>query len=396
MVHDISLRKIFDSRGEETVECEIKTSAGVFHASVPAGKSTGSREVVALDFEKAKKAFEGARKRLIEKNFSSVREFDEALRAEDGTEQKTKLGGNVMLGLSMAYARARAAEKGVSLWLLLRREFFPKANDTRKPSLFSNFINGGAHAKSGLDVQEYMVVMRPGKNYTADISTLISLYRALGTTLSKRTQGVLPVGDESGYAVSFANNFEPIEVLGKLITSAKLGSRASVALDVAASSCMKKSKYRFDGKDISGDELLGVYTEWMKKAKYLCSIEDPFHEDDAEHFAALMKKTKGQWVVGDDLTTTDSARIREMGAMKAINAVIIKPNQIGTVSEACDAINDARAEEMRVIISHRSGETEDPFIISLARASAADGVKIGAPARERMAKFNELIRLYES
>lgn len=395
MVQDIKIRKVFDSRGEATVECEIKTSIGNFHASVPAGKSTGSREAVVLPFDKAQKAFDVLRKKIIDKNFSSVREFDEVLRAEDGTEQKAKLGGNVMLALSMAYARARATEKGVSLWLLLRREFFPKADDSRKPSLFSNFINGGAHAKTGVDVQEYMVVIRPGKNYTADIETLVSLYRSLGTTLSKRVKGVLPVGDESGYAVPFKNNFEPIEVLGKLILSAKLGNRASVALDVAASSFARKKKYRFEGKEISGDELLSVYGEWFKKAKYLCSIEDPFSENDTEHFIALKKKLKSKWVVGDDLTTTDSSRIRELGPMGAINAVIIKPNQIGTVSETCDAINDARTEGMRVIISHRSGETEDSFIISLARASAADGVKIGAPARERMAKFNELIRLYE-
>lgn len=397
MIKNIRIREVFDSRGSSTVEAELETQAGSFRATVPAGKSTGSREVVAFPFSAAKKAAAVLGKVLEGKSFSSVREFDGALLAADGTEKKTKLGGNVMLAASIAFARARAAERGVSLWLSLRREFFPKTGDLiRQPSIFSNFVNGGAHAKSGLDIQEYMVVVRPGGNYAEDVRLLTELYRDLGAMLAKKSKGVLPVGDESGYAVSFKNNFEPVQVLSKLIAARKLGKKCSVALDAAATEFSRgKGKYRFDGKVLSSEELARVYASWFKKEKSLCSIEDPFSENDREGFRMLKSMLGEKWVVGDDLTTTDPESIRSAASAGEISAVIIKPNQIGTVSEACDAIAEARAKNVRVIISHRSGETEDQFIISLARASAADGVKIGAPARERMGKFNELIRLYE-
>jgi enolase len=300
-----------------------------------------------------------------------------------------------MLAVSIAFARARAAEKGISLWLLLRREFFPTANDARRPSLFSNLINGGAHASNGLDIQEYMLVVRPGKNYADDVRLLISLYEELGKLLKKRAKGALPIGDEGGYDVSFKDNFEPIEILGKLITAKKIGKKCSIALDAAATEFSSgKGKYKLGGKAYASSALLEEYASWFKRSKHLCSIEDPFAENEDEAFALLQKRLKEKWVVADDLTTTDPSRIRMLGERKAIGGVIVKPNQIGTVSESCDAITEARAKGVRVIVSHRSGETEDAFIISLARASAADGVKIGAPARERVSKFNELIRLY--
>lgn len=406
MIEKIGIRKIFDSRGEPTVECEIETDRGTFRASVPSGKSKGTREVVSLDFASALRSQDTLRKILVGKSFSSIREFDEVLRAADGTEDKSRLGGNVMLGFSIAFARARAEEKNISLWLLLRREFFADADDARRPSIFANLINGGAHAESGLDIQEYMLVVRPfstkatvGKpslSYADDVALAVDIYHSLGNTLKKKAKSkTLPLGDESGYAVPLGDNFLPISLLEKEIVERKLGKKCSIALDVAASSFFKKNFYMFGGEARTTKELAKIYEEYFKKSKYLCSIEDPFAEDDVEGFKMLLPKLGERWIVGDDLTTTNASRIRELGAKKAINAVIIKPNQIGTVSETCDAIFESKASKVKTIISHRSGETEDPFIISLARAGAVDGVKIGAPAHERITKFNELIRVYE-
>ncbi len=405
-IERISIRKIFDSRGEPTLECGLVTERGSFYASVPSGKSKGKREAVSVDFPHAKKSIEELKKILIGKEFSSVREFDGTLIAADGTANKSHLGGNVMLGFSMAFARARAAERDVSLWLLLRREFFPNADDRRRPSIFANLINGGAHAENGLDIQEYMLVVRPGKSYADDVALAVDVYRSLGEILKKKLKTKnLPLGDESGYAparqslgaggVLPLDNFEPIKLLEKEIESRKLGKKCSIALDAAASSFFTGKGYKFGGEMLGTKELLKRYEDYFKKSKCLCSIEDPFAEDDEEGFKLLTASAGEKWVVGDDLTTTDAKRISLMALKRAINAVIIKPNQIGTVSEACDALAEAKNLKLKTIVSHRSGETEDAFIISLARASSTDGVKIGAPAHERMLKFNELIRVYE-
>ncbi len=396
IIKDLSIWKIFDSRGEETVECEILTEKGVFRASVPSGKSKGKREAVSVDFARAKKSAAELKKLLVGREFSSVREFDKALLDADGTDDKSRLGGNVLLGYSIAFSRARASERDVSLWLLLRREFFPNADDSRRPSIFANLMNGGAHADSGLDIQEYMLVVRPGKNYADDVALAVDVYRSLGNTLRKKFKSkVLPLGDESGYALPLKDNFEPIKLLENEISARKLGKKCSIALDVAASSFFTGKAYKFGGETLNAKELCKRYEDYFKRSKYLCSIEDPFAEDDVDGFRMLLPKLGEKWAVGDDLTTTDAKRIREMAAKRAINAVIIKPNQIGTVSEACDALTEAKNLKLHTIVSHRSGETEDAFIISLARASSADGVKIGAPAHERMVKFNELIRVYE-
>lgn len=401
-IQSINIRKIFDSRGGETVECTLTTEKGDFSASVPSGKSKGKREAVSVDFAHALRSVEELKRLIIGKDFTSVREFDDAMRKDDDTEDKSGLGGNVMLGYSIAFARARAAERGISLWLVLRREFFPNVDDvSRRPSIFANLINGGAHARSGLDIQEYMLVVRPGPRYDDDIALAADIYRSLGASLMRRMKiKNLPLGDESGYSVPFKDNFEPMKLLAKEIESRKLGKKCSIALDAAATNFFVKKRYRFDGKSFSTEELAKRWKEYFKKSKYLCSIEDPFAEDDEDGFKILTSAVNlpaqagGKWIVGDDLTTTDHFRIRELAAKRAINAVIIKPNQIGTVSETCDAMVEARKEKLHIIVSHRSGETEDPFIISLARAGAADGVKIGAPAHERMVKWNELIRVY--
>jgi len=398
IITSLSMRQIFDSRGEPTIEITATCDGISARASVPSGKSRGRSEVSVFSIAEAYNALPRVSKYIIGYQFDSVRAVDERMNAADGTSDKSKLGGNVMLGVSMAVSRLFAEHSGNSHWSTMRGEFFPETKDGKNPIIFSNLINGGAHAKNNLEIQEYMAVIRTENSYEESISRLITLYRHLGESLAraKGSSGRAPIGDEGGYAFDFRDNFEPIEFLSEHIQGDGMSGFCSIGIDVAASSFFEEGKYVFDGIARSGEELLNIYAEYFKKEKLLCTIEDPFAESDPEMFSALSRVIDSKWVVGDDLTVTNPLFIKKYGEARSINGVIIKPNQIGTVSEACDAIRAARAHGMKVIISHRSGETEDPFIIELAKAAAADAVKIGAPTKERMVKFNELIRLYGS
>ncbi|OHA01636.1 MAG: hypothetical protein A3C12_00865 [Candidatus Sungbacteria bacterium RIFCSPHIGHO2_02_FULL_49_20] len=394
-IHDITVRKIFDSRGESTIEILLKSGNRWFSASVPSGKSRGSREAKVFSFAEVVRALVQIRRAILKKDFSSIRACDNALIRLDGTKNKSSLGGNLMLGISVAFARAFAAAKNEESWQTLRREFFPKGVSGRAPRIFANVINGGAHADNNLDIQEYMVVAG-GASVRARVGNLIDFYNRLGAILKKKNSGrMVPVGDEGGYSLDFKNNFEPIAVLENLIRARGLADSFALALDAAATGFFARGSYVFGGKKLTSVRLADEYARYFEKSRILFSIEDPFAERDADGFSLIRKKMPRAWVVGDDLTVTSSSEIRKYAESSAINAVIIKPNQIGTVSEAADAILAARQCGLKTIISHRSGETEDAFIIHLAKASSADGVKIGAPARERIAKYNELMRLYD-
>jgi len=393
-IQDITVRKIFDSRGEPTIEVSLKLGNRWFSASVPSGKSRGSREAKVFPFSEAVRVLARIRRAILKKDFSSIRALDNVLIRLDGTAKKSRLGGNLMLGISVAFARARAAAENKEVWQILRKEFFSGNSKTKIPLIFANVINGGAHADNNLDIQEYMVVARGG-SVRARVENLIDFYNRLGAILRKKNSGRrVPVGDEGGYSLDFKNNFEPIAVLENLVRVRGLAKNFSLALDAAATGFYARGLYAFGGKKLTSARLAGEYARYFGKSKLLFSIEDPFAEKDAAGFSLIHKKMPGAWVVGDDLTVTNSSEIKKYAEQNAINAVIIKPNQIGTVSEAADAILAAKQCGLKTIISHRSGETEDAFIIHLAKASRADGVKIGAPTRERMIKYNELMRLY--
>lgn len=396
-IHDISVRKIFDSRGEETIEIGVIGGKGTsFFAQIPSGKSRGKNEAVVLSYEQARHSISDLKSVLVGRNFDSVSSLDGALILYDDSITKFKIGGNVSLGISIAFARHLAHEKKLELWELLRDEFFKGVEEKKKPLIFSNVINGGAHARGDLDIQEYMVVVQTRHSIFDSIQKLIHFYNVLGNSLRQKHKiGNIPIGDEGGYAVGFNDNFEPISVLGQVIRGLKLESLFSIGIDAAASNFYKEGAYDFGGRALSRENLAHIYDEYFRKSIFLCTIEDPFSETDADGFKLIGKKLGKKWIVGDDLTVTNCKFIEKYSKEGAINGVIIKPNQIGTISEACEAMRVAKKNRIKTIVSHRSGETEDNFIIHIAKAGAADGVKIGAPIRERMFKFNELIRLFE-
>lgn len=398
-IEDITIHEIFDSRGESTIEVEVlDEKLNSFFAQIPSGKSRGSREAVVLKFGEAKKVLDILlRKDLVHKNFSSLKDLDNFMIELDGTENKDKLGGNLMLGISIAFARALAAKENKELWQVLKEEFWPGAISGKKPLIFSNLINGGAHAGNNLDIQEYMVVVNPRvEKYSNAIKILIDFYKKLGDFLkTKYKLEELIIGDEGGYAIDFESNFEPIKIMQDMIISAGLNDIFSLALDVAASNFYKAGKYNFGGNELSSGKLNQTLLDYLINSSLLMSIEDPFAEDDFDGFKEFNSKCSDKWVVGDDLTVTNPKLIEKFAKEKMISSVIIKPNQIGTLSESCQAIGMAQENGLKTIVSHRSGETEDNFIIHLAKAAGVDGVKIGAPVRERISKFDELIRLYD-
>ena len=394
-IHDITIRSIFDSRGEETIEITLVNGERVpFSAKIPSGKSKGTREVAVFTVLEAHASVEKIKSFLVGKSVSTIGALDALLKQCDDTEKKEKCGGNVMLGISVAGTRAIAFEQKKEVWEVIREEYF-KDNATEKiPLIFSNFINGGEHANNNLNIQEYLVVARTTDNARATVVRLIDMYRAMGELLKKQNNVIsLPIGDEGGYSLNFSTNHEPLALLEAIIDENDLENEFLLGLDCAASSFGAKGEYTFEKEKRTREEMREIYTSYFSKTKLLLSIEDPYAEDDAEGFVALRRQTGDKWIVGDDLTTSSAKEIEAHAGEGAINAVIIKPNQIGLVSEACEAIRMAHAHNVKVIVSHRSGETEDAFIIHLAKACGADGVKIGAPVKERLIKFNEFIRL---
>ncbi len=394
-----TVTKIFDSRGEPTIEIALEAKDGTKGtAQVPSGKSRGTGEVSVVSFDRAARTVRGIVPAMRRANFSSPMIFDRFLRVQDGTRDLHRLGGNCALGLSLAFARAMAAERKQELWALIEGFYFkerPAAARPARPMIFSNIINGGAHAATNLAIQEYIAVAKPEGASSETVARVIALYREVGNALRRRT-GLrrLPLGDEGGYAVDFKDNGAPLALLAASIKKLRFDKIFSLAIDAAASEFYKNGKYNFEGKKLSSAAMADVYASFRRRASSLMSVEDPCAETDAKGFALARARLPGVWIVGDDLTVTDAARIGRFIEDGVITGVIIKPNQIGTLSATCDAITAAQKRGARVIVSHRSGETGDNAIIHIAKACSADAVKIGAPARERLLKFNEYVRIF--
>ena len=396
-IRKVSVRKILNSRGEATLEVELQNKAGaIFRAQIPSGKSTGENEALVLPYEKARNVVQKfIAPSLRRKAFRGVESLDRYLIRLDGTERKTRLGGNLILGISIAFSRLLAAKQGVELWDLWNKEFFAGYRSAPRPLIFSNLINGGAHAGNNLDIQEYLVVSRSKGSIVSSIEKIGVIYKKLGEILEHKFKTLIPIGDEGGYAVDFPDNFDPLRLLDRVIKSLRLEKDFFLGIDVAANTFFNRKRYLFGRKSLQASDLLRLYVREAKSLQSLLSFEDPFSESDRESFAMISRALKDRWVVGDDLTATNPFLIKQAAAKKLVNAVIIKANQIGTITETCEAMRIARANGVKRIISHRSGETEDIFLAHLARAGGVEGVKIGAPIHERISKFNELARLYD-
>src|SRR3989344_6294089 len=401
-------RQILDSRGTPTVEVDCMLEDGSLgRAAVPSGASTGSHEALELrdddkkiyngkSVEKAVCNVDGAiAKALKGSSVSDQRTIDLKLIDLDGTPNKSNLGANAILGVSMAICRARALGEKQSLWRSLQVQFGEESKEVRLPVPLMNVLNGGVHADNGLSFQEFMIVPTEFKTFAEALRAGAEVFYALKDML-KKFQYVTAGGDEGGFAPMLADADHVFSMLMSAIDAAGYKGKVKLAIDAAASEFHQKGVYTVDGKKRSSNELVQYYEELCKKYP-IVSIEDSHSEDDWEGFA-LMQKTLGDHVqlVGDDLFVTNTQRLQKGTDEKAANAILIKLNQIGTVSETADAIMLAQKNDWNTVVSHRSGETEDTFIAHLAVGLQTGQIKTGSLSRtDRICKYNELLRIEE-
>ena len=398
-ISQVKAREILDSRGNPTVEVDVLLSDGSFgRASVPSGVSTGTYEARELrDGDPRRFDGQGVLRAIknIQQFIASVivghsaldqEGLDDLLIELDGTPNKSKLGGNAILGVSIAVARAAAKSKKIPLYKHLYQDGVPTL-----PVPMLNVINGGQHANWATDFQEFMIVPAGFETFREALRAGVETYHSLKEVLYDRKLST-NVGDEGGFAPPLSSDQEAVELIMEAIKKAgyRVETEMFIALDVAATELQRKQQ------DFSSQELLKLYEKWLSRYPII-SIEDAFPEDDWEHWRVAQEKFGDSvQLVGDDLYTTNPIRIQRGIEIKASNAVLIKPNQIGTVTETLKAIQITREAGWNVIISHRSGETEDTMIADLAVGTAAGQIKAGAPARsERLAKYNRLLRIEE-
>lgn len=407
----IRAREILDSRGNPTVEADVLLNGGGFgRAAVPSGASTGTYE--ALELRDGGARFGGKGVRQAVENVTRVlapairglsagdqRQLDARLLQLDGTANKSALGANALLAVSLAAAHAAAAGRGVPLYRHLADLFGNPAHPPSLPVPMLNIINGGKHADNSVDIQEFMVVPHGLPTYTEALRAATEVYQRLRSLLAKRGLKVA-VGDEGGFAPDLPNNRAGLESIVAAIEAAGYtpGEEVAIALDSAASSFAGPANgtYSFEGRSCSAQDMIATYGNWLA-AYPIVSLEDPLSEDDWAGWADLTRDL-GQrvQVVGDDLLVTNPQLIRLGIERRAANAALIKVNQIGTLTETAEAIDAARGAGWGVVISHRSGETEDTTIADLAVALGAGQIKTGAPCRsERVAKYNRLLRIEE-
>ncbi|HEX8789864.1 MAG TPA: phosphopyruvate hydratase [Polyangiaceae bacterium] len=403
-IHAVLGRAILDSRGNPTVEVEVQTDAGAGRAAVPSGASTGEHEALELrDGDKKRWLGKGVDKAVDNVNQSlgpsivGMDALDQAavdgvLLEADGTPNKSKMGANAILGVSMAVARAAAEAVGLPLWRYLGGVYARVL-----PTPLMNIVNGGVHADSGLEVQEFMIVPSGLPSFDEALRAGAEVFHTLKKLLKDKGHTV-SVGDEGGFAPKLASNEEALQYVVRAIEEAgyKPGKDVSVALDAAASEFFdkKSGKYTFDKKQVTREELVAIYEGLA--AKYpLVSIEDGCAEDDWDGWKLLTQKLGNKLqLVGDDVFVTNVTRL-ERGIQGGVaNAILIKLNQIGTLTETLDCIRTADVSGYRSVISHRSGETEDSFIADLAVATNAGQIKTGSLSRsDRVAKYNQLLRI---
>jgi len=419
-ISDANLKIILDSRGKETLEAELKTDEFSTSASVPSGKSKGTHEAFVLEPKKAIEKFQAIKPQILAASASgrieSQEEFDNFLIQLDGTSNKQNLGANLILALSLAFARLKAKSENLELFEYISKLQNLKPKTQNLKPIF-NVINGGVHAaypKSQLDFQEFQIIPET-KDFGIALGLGQEFYRKLKEFLEKKfgKENVV-LGDEAGFSCPFKNNEEAIEILAELIV--KYNYPLRIGLDAAASQFYLKSEnvYIVDGKEYGAEELLDLYLRLIEVYNIL-SIEDPFYEEDFDSFASLTTPTNTDFtqtisekcqrksvsgpcqsvlVITDDLTTTNPERLKTAINKKSGNAILIKPNQIGTLTQTLKVVQLAYENNWQAIVSHRSAETRDDFIADLAVAVNAWGLKAGAPAApERLVKYERILKI---
>jgi enolase len=395
-------REIMDSRGNPTVEAEVFLDDGAHGtAGVPSGASTGVHEAHELrdggDRYKGKgvlKAVENVNEEIADEivgfEADDQRLIDQAMIALDGTDNKSRLGANAILGVSIAAAKAAAQSAGLPLYRYIGG---PNAHILPVPMM--NILNGGAHADSGVDVQEFMIAPIGAETFSEALQVGAEVYHTLKSVIKDKGLST-GLGDEGGFAPSVDSTKAALDLIVEAVEKSgyKLGEDIALALDVASSEFYKDGKYHFEGGEHTAEEMSKVYAELIEQYP-IVSIEDPLDEDDWAGYTALIAAVGDKvQIVGDDLFATNPERLQKGIDEKAANALLVKVNQIGTLSETFDAVDLAHRNGFRTMMSHRSGETEDTTIADLAVALGCGQIKTGAPARsERVAKYNQLIRI---
>jgi enolase len=405
LIEAVGAREILDSRGNPTIEVEVLLDDGVVaRAAVPSGASTGAFEAYELrDGDKSRYGGKGVQKAVAAvidvlgpalEGFDATdqRIIDAEMIALDGTENKKKLGANAILGVSLAVAKASADSLDLPLFRYLGG---PNAHTLPVPLL--NIINGGSHADNDIDVQEFMIVPLGASTFSEALRWGVETYHSLKSLLHSKGLST-GLGDEGGFAPNLSSNREALDLIVAAIEQAgfTVGTQIALATDVAASEFYSNGSYHFEGKELSALDLTAYFTDLA--ANYpLVSIEDPLQEDDWEGYQHFTTELGDKLqIVGDDLFVTNPVRLQKGLDLKAGNSILVKVNQIGTLTETLDAVSLAQRHGYTAILSHRSGETEDTTIADLAVATDAGQIKTGAPARsERVAKYNQLLRIEE-
>ena len=409
-IKSIKAREILDSRGNPTVEVDMVTEDGMFRAMVPSGASTGIHEALELrDGDKSRYLGKGVLK-AVENVYTKISEVvvgmdptqqeavDKAMLEADGTENKSNFGANAILAVSMASCKAGAAAKKLPLY----KHIADLAGVTEMvlPVPSFNVINGGSHAGNKLAMQEFMILPTGATSFKEAMRMGAECYHNLKKVIkAKYGQDAVNVGDEGGFAPNIQDNKEGLELLKEAIEKAGYTGKVKIGMDVAASEFFKEGSYdlnfKGDEPDLkSGDEMIELYKQFVNEYG-LVSIEDPFDQDDWETYSKLTAAVDTQ-IVGDDLLVTNPKRIAKGIELKAVNALLLKVNQIGSVTESIQACKDSQEAGWGVMVSHRSGETEDNFIADLVVGLKTGQIKTGAPCRsERLAKYNQLLRIEE-
>lgn len=414
-IKSIYAREIVDSRGNPTIEVAVEAGKGlVGRAAVPSGASTGTHEALELrDGDKKRYGGKGVLKACENVNMEIARvlkgkdvtnqEFlDKIMIDLDGTANKSKLGANAILGVSLACARAASLAQKEPLYRYINSKFQIPDSRLVLPTPMFNILNGGKHADSGLDIQEFMVIPLGAGSFKEKLRAGSEIFQSLKTILKSNNYSVA-VGDEGGYAPKLEANTDALELIMKAIekTEYKAGKDVFIGIDAAASEFYNVSEDRYVLKapaaSLLQDQMIALYNEWIQKYP-LISIEDGLHEDGWGGWSKLKAEINNSaiFLVGDDFLVTNVKRLDKAIEMNAANAVIVKPNQIGTLTETIEFIKKAQGVDWKIIVSHRSGETEDSFISDLAVAVGADFIKSGAPSRgERVVKYNRLMEIEE-